>query len=43
RMKPGEYGLFHLGELIQNNASDLKDVPFAALKPSNQAPTEPLE
>lgn len=43
RMKPGEYGLFHLGELIQNNASDLKDVPFAAPKPGNQAPTEPLE
>lgn len=43
RMKPGEYGLFHLGELIQNNASDLKDVPFAAPKPGNQAPTEPLD
>ncbi|UFN68889.1 class II glutamine amidotransferase [Vibrio alginolyticus] len=43
RMKPGEYGLFHLGELVKNNASELVNVPFAATKPGNQAPTEPLE
>ncbi|EPF1750122.1 class II glutamine amidotransferase [Vibrio alginolyticus] len=43
RMKPGEYGLFHLGELVKNNASELVNVPFAAAKPGNQAPTEPLE
>ncbi|EOX4458202.1 class II glutamine amidotransferase [Vibrio antiquarius] len=43
RMKPGEYGLFHLGELVKNNASELMNVPFAAAKPGNQAPTEPLE
>ncbi len=42
-MKPGEYGLFHLGELVKNNASELVNVPFAAAKPGNQAPTEPLE
>ncbi|QRG83604.1 class II glutamine amidotransferase [Vibrio diabolicus] len=42
RMKPGEYGLFHLGELVKNNASELVNVPFAAAKPGNQAPTEPL-
>ncbi|MGI3068186.1 class II glutamine amidotransferase [Vibrio alginolyticus] len=43
RMKPGEYGLFHLGELVKNNVSELVNVPFAAAKPGNQAPTEPLE
>ncbi|MDW3137122.1 class II glutamine amidotransferase [Vibrio sp. 1288] len=43
RMKPGEYGLFHLGELVKNNASELVNVPFSAAKPGNQAPTEPLE
>ncbi|MCG9230589.1 class II glutamine amidotransferase [Vibrio diabolicus] len=43
RMKPGEYGLFHLGELVKNNASELVNVSFAAAKPGNQAPTEPLE
>ncbi|MBS9877116.1 class II glutamine amidotransferase [Vibrio alginolyticus] len=43
RMRPGEYGLFHLGELVKNNASELVNVPFAAAKPGNQAPTEPLE
>ncbi|HHF3083012.1 TPA: class II glutamine amidotransferase [Vibrio diabolicus] len=43
RMKPGEYGLFHLGELVKNNASELVNVPFAAAKPGNLAPTEPLE
>jgi len=40
RMKPGEYGLFYLGELVKNNASELASVPFAAAKPVNQAPTE---
>jgi len=43
RMKPGEYGLFHVGELVLNNAEALADVPFAEPKPGNQAPTEPLE
>ncbi|MDF2155511.1 class II glutamine amidotransferase [Vibrio sp. CAU 1672] len=43
RMKPGEYGLFHVGELVLNNAEALKEVPFAAPKPGNQAPTAPLE
>ncbi|PFG55608.1 glutamine amidotransferase [Vibrio sp. ES.051] len=43
RMKPGEYGLFHLGELVENNASELANVPFAAAKPGNQAAIEPLE
>ncbi|MGR5444747.1 class II glutamine amidotransferase [Vibrio jasicida] len=43
RMKPGEFGLFHVGELVLNNAKALEDVPFAAPKPGNQAPTEPLE
>ncbi|EJL6397219.1 class II glutamine amidotransferase [Vibrio navarrensis] len=43
RMKPGEYGLFHFGERIITNAPQLKDVPFAAPKPSCQAPTKPLE
>ncbi len=43
RMKPGEYGLFHVGEMVLNNAKALLDVPFAAPKPGNQAPTEPLE
>jgi glutamine amidotransferase len=42
-MKPGEFGLFHVGELVLNNAKALEDVPFAAPKPGNQAPTEPLE
>ncbi|AXY00547.1 class II glutamine amidotransferase [Vibrio alfacsensis] len=43
RMKPGEYGLFHVGEMVLNNAKALLDVPFAAPKPGNQAPTDPLE
>ncbi|BBM64057.1 class II glutamine amidotransferase [Vibrio alfacsensis] len=43
RMKPGEYGLFHVGEMVLNNAKALADVPFAAPKPGNQAPTDPLE
>ncbi|WP_322802961.1 class II glutamine amidotransferase [Vibrio alfacsensis] len=43
RMKPGEYGLFHVGEMVLNNAKALADVPFAAPKPGNQAPTDPFE
>lgn len=43
RMKPGEYGVFHFGELIDGNAELLQHVPFAEAKPGNQAPTEPLE
>jgi glutamine amidotransferase len=43
RMKPGEYGLFHLGELVDGNAAALKDVAFAPKKVASQAPTEPLE
>ncbi len=43
RMKPGEYGLFHLGELVKNNANELSDVAFAPKKVASQAPTEPLE
>lgn len=43
RMKPGEYGVFYLGELMLSNADQLVDVPFAAAKPASQAPTEPLE
>ncbi len=42
RMKPGEYGIFHFGELIAGNANALEHIPFAAPKPGNQAPTEPL-
>lgn len=42
RMKPGEYSLFHFGELIGSNVDELLDVPFAEAKPKSQAPTEPL-
>ncbi|GEM74100.1 class II glutamine amidotransferase [Vibrio sagamiensis] len=42
RMKPGEFGLFHFGKMIFNNAADLVNVPFAEPKPGNQAPVEPL-
>ncbi|USD59803.1 class II glutamine amidotransferase [Vibrio sp. SCSIO 43140] len=42
RMKPGEYNLFHFGELVASNVDDLADVPFAEVKPKSQAPTEPL-
>ncbi len=43
RMKPGEYSLFHFGELMLSNSIELKDVPFAEAKPRCQAPTAPLE
>lgn len=33
RMKPGEFGLFHFGELVDSNSADLVDVEFAAAKP----------
>jgi len=38
RMKPGEFGVFYLGELMLNNADRLADVDFAEAKPGNQAP-----
>jgi glutamine amidotransferase len=43
RMKPGEFNLFHFGELLESNVDQLAGVPFAPPKPGNQAPTEPLE
>lgn len=43
RMKPGEFSLFHRGELADSNSGDLKDVPFAEAKPRCQAPGGPLE
>ncbi|MGL6258170.1 class II glutamine amidotransferase [Vibrio sp. WXL103] len=42
RMKPGEFGLFHFGELVDSNSEDLIDVEFAAAKPGDQSPTKPL-
>ena len=42
RMKPGEYALFHFGELIGNNHKALEDVAYAPKKVASQAPTEPL-
>jgi len=41
-MKPGEYALFHSGELIGNNHKELEDVAYAPKKVASQAPTEPL-
>lgn len=43
RMKPGEYNIFHFGELIDGNHDALDHVPYAEAKPRCQAPTEPLE
>ncbi len=43
RMKPGEFNLFHYGELVDSNKEALKDIAFAEAKPKSQAPTEPLE
>ncbi|BCL69001.1 glutamine amidotransferases class-II [Vibrio nigripulchritudo ATCC 27043] len=43
RMKPGEYNIFHFGELIDGNHDALEHVPYAEAKPRCQAPTEPLE
>ncbi|MCJ2377743.1 class II glutamine amidotransferase [Vibrio sp. ZSDZ34] len=42
RMKPGEYNLFHFGEMIESNVDALVDVKFAEVKPKSQAPTESL-
>jgi glutamine amidotransferase len=41
-MKPGEFNLFHFGELVASNVDELKDVDFAEAKPASQAPIEPL-
>lgn len=43
RMKPGEFNLFHFGDVIDCNKESLTDVPYAEAKPGNQAPTQPLE
>ncbi|CCN48386.1 glutamine amidotransferase class-II [Vibrio nigripulchritudo MADA3029] len=43
RMKPGEYNIFHFGELTDGNHDALEHVPYAEAKPRCQAPTEPLE
>ena len=32
RMKPGEFNLFHFGEVLDSNAQALVDVPFAPPK-----------
>ena len=42
RMKPGEYNLFHHGELVAANTQALAHVAFAEAKPASQAPTERL-
>ncbi len=42
RMKPGEYGVFYLGERIASNTNALSHIDYAEAKPGNQAPTEPL-
>ncbi len=36
RMRPGEFNLFHLGELVKTNGERLQHVPFAEKKPGNQ-------
>ncbi|WCE30440.1 class II glutamine amidotransferase [Vibrio sp. SCSIO 43137] len=43
RMKPGEFNLFHFGDVIDCNKESLVNVPYAEAKPGNQAPTQPLE
>lgn len=43
RMKPGEYNLFHFGEVIDCNKENLKDVLFAEAKPKSQRATDALE
>lgn len=43
RMKPGEYNLFHCGELIATNVEQLGDVEFVPGKPGDQSPKAPLE
>ncbi|NOI66628.1 class II glutamine amidotransferase [Vibrio sp. 99-8-1] len=43
RMKPGEYNLFHFGEVIDCNKESLQHIEYAEAKPKSQAPTAPLE
>ncbi|EKO3918081.1 class II glutamine amidotransferase [Vibrio fluvialis] len=43
RMKPGEYNLFHFGELIDSNVGMLNDIEFVPGRPGDQAPKAPLE
>lgn len=43
RMKPGEYNLFHFGEVIDCNKDELKGIAYAEAKPKSQAPIEPLD
>jgi glutamine amidotransferase len=42
RMKPGEFGLFQFGELVDCNSEQLKDVAYAPAKVLDQSPSEPL-
>jgi predicted glutamine amidotransferase len=42
RMKPGEFNLFHFGELVKTNSHHLEHVAYAEKKPTSQAPSEPL-
>ncbi|USD65933.1 class II glutamine amidotransferase [Vibrio sp. SCSIO 43136] len=42
RMKPGEYCLFHFGELIECNHEELAHVAYPPKKVKSQAPTQPL-
>ena len=42
RMKPGEFGLFQFGELVDCNSEQLKDVAYAPTKVLDQSPSEPL-
>ena len=42
RMKPGEFGLFQFGELIDSNSEQLKGVAHAPEKVLDQSPSEPL-
>lgn len=43
RMKPGEYNLFHFGEVIDCNKESLHHIAYAEAKPKSQAATTPLE
>ncbi|EKO3418238.1 class II glutamine amidotransferase [Vibrio fluvialis] len=43
RMKPGEYNLFHFGELIDSNVGILNDIEFVPGRPGDQSPKAPLE
>jgi glutamine amidotransferase len=42
RMKPGEYNVFHYGELLSTNRDALQQVPFAEDKPGDQSPVTSL-